>query len=322
MFGVSQWTGTSARRIFDFRNGGDPEPGYAYVIFVVTRIVTGTGGLPEIGTREVSTGTPTGTAARAPFASRATDGTAHASRRSPAASVSRTRSRVRRRVSRHHRLMRAHTARRSTGVPTRRADYRLPARCCFSSGSPCWPAPARRSAPACCPCSRRCCPPARPAGGGGRSGSCSACGDVHGHDRRARRGRRRRRARDGVAAPLAVVVLAGFGVALLCPRVAARLEAPLARLSRFGPRTAGDGFASGLLVGAALGLRLRAVRGADPRRGHLGQRGARAVVAVGARLRARARRSCCSRSALGGRRVLDRLRAAGRGPGSSGRWAP
>jgi hypothetical protein len=52
MFGVSQWTGTSARRIFDFRNGRDPEPGYAYVVFVVTRIVTGTGGLPEIETRE------------------------------------------------------------------------------------------------------------------------------------------------------------------------------------------------------------------------------------------------------------------------------
>ena len=53
---------------------------------------------------------------------------------------------------------------------------------------------------------------------------------------------------------LAVVVLAGFGIALLFPSVAARLEAPLARLSRFGPRTRGDGFASGLLVGAALGF--------------------------------------------------------------------
>src|ERR1700755_203815 len=53
---------------------------------------------------------------------------------------------------------------------------------------------------------------------------------------------------------LAVVVLAGFGVALLFPAVAARLAAPRARLSRFGPRTRGDGFASGLLVGAALGF--------------------------------------------------------------------
>src|SRR4051812_44638678 len=50
---------------------------------------------------------------------------------------------------------------------------------------------------------------------------------------------------------LAVVVLAGFGLALLAPGVAARLEAPLARLSRFGPRTRGDGFVSGLGGGAA-----------------------------------------------------------------------
>ena len=57
MFGVSQWTGTTAHRIFDFRNGGDPEPGYAYVGFVVTRIVTGTGGLPEIETRHRWDGT-------------------------------------------------------------------------------------------------------------------------------------------------------------------------------------------------------------------------------------------------------------------------
>lgn len=53
---------------------------------------------------------------------------------------------------------------------------------------------------------------------------------------------------------LAVVVLAGFGAALLLPRVAARLEAPLAALSRLGPRTRGDGFASGLVIGGALGF--------------------------------------------------------------------
>ena len=34
-----------------------------------------------------------------------------------------------------------------------------------------WPGPGRRSRPACCPCSRRCCRRARPAGGAGRSGS-------------------------------------------------------------------------------------------------------------------------------------------------------
>jgi len=52
MFGVSQWNGSTARRIFDFRNGRAPAPGYAYVVYVVTKIVTGTGGLPEIETRE------------------------------------------------------------------------------------------------------------------------------------------------------------------------------------------------------------------------------------------------------------------------------
>src|SRR3954447_20943604 len=53
---------------------------------------------------------------------------------------------------------------------------------------------------------------------------------------------------------LAVIVLAGFGVMLLAPRLADRLEAPLSRLARFGPRSAGDGFWSGLGVGAALGF--------------------------------------------------------------------
>src|SRR5215210_3659898 len=59
---------------------------------------------------------------------------------------------------------------------------------------------------------------------------------------------------DGALRSAAVVVLAGFGLALLAPRVADRLEAPLSRLARFGPRSAGDGFWSGLGVGAALGF--------------------------------------------------------------------
>jgi cytochrome c biogenesis protein CcdA/thiol-disulfide isomerase/thioredoxin len=53
---------------------------------------------------------------------------------------------------------------------------------------------------------------------------------------------------------LAVVVLLAFGFALLAPGVTARVEAPLSRLARFGPRSAGDGFWSGLGVGAALGF--------------------------------------------------------------------
>src|SRR5256714_10549314 len=53
---------------------------------------------------------------------------------------------------------------------------------------------------------------------------------------------------------VAIVVLLAFGLALLAPGIAARLEAPLSRLSRFGPRSAGSGFRSGLLVGGALGF--------------------------------------------------------------------
>src|SRR5437870_13425982 len=51
---------------------------------------------------------------------------------------------------------------------------------------------------------------------------------------------------------VAIAVLLAFGLVLLMPSVADRLEAPLSRLARFGPRTRGDGFGSGLLVGRAL----------------------------------------------------------------------
>lgn len=51
-YGVSRWDGRRAHRIFEMRNDRDPEPGYASVIYVVTTIVTDTGGLPEIETRE------------------------------------------------------------------------------------------------------------------------------------------------------------------------------------------------------------------------------------------------------------------------------
>jgi cytochrome c biogenesis protein CcdA/thiol-disulfide isomerase/thioredoxin len=54
---------------------------------------------------------------------------------------------------------------------------------------------------------------------------------------------------------LAIAVLAAFGVALVVPRLGASVEA---RLSRLGHRDAasgrGDGFGSGLLIGASLGL--------------------------------------------------------------------
>jgi cytochrome c biogenesis protein CcdA/thiol-disulfide isomerase/thioredoxin len=53
---------------------------------------------------------------------------------------------------------------------------------------------------------------------------------------------------------LAFVVLIGFGLVMLIPSLARRVQAPLSRLARFGPRARGDGFWSGLGVGAALGF--------------------------------------------------------------------
>ena len=112
---------------------------------------------------------------------------------------------------------------------------------------------------------------------------------------------------------LAVVVLLGFGVALLVPSLARRLEEPLAFLSRLGPRSRGDGFASGLVVGGALGFVYTPCAGPI----------LAAVIAVSA---ASGRSIAVGLSyavgsaivlfalSLGGRRVIDRLRAAGRGP--------
>ncbi|MDQ6748692.1 MAG: redoxin domain-containing protein [Candidatus Dormibacteraeota bacterium] len=58
----------------------------------------------------------------------------------------------------------------------------------------------------------------------------------------------------GAARSLAVVVLLAFGVVLLVPHLAERVQAPLSRLGRFGPRTRGTGFWSGVGVGGALGF--------------------------------------------------------------------
>ena len=53
---------------------------------------------------------------------------------------------------------------------------------------------------------------------------------------------------DGAVRTLAVVVLLAFGLSLLVPSLAARVEAPLTRLARFGPSDRGEGFWSGLVV--------------------------------------------------------------------------
>ncbi|HEY8625241.1 MAG TPA: redoxin family protein [Solirubrobacteraceae bacterium] len=58
----------------------------------------------------------------------------------------------------------------------------------------------------------------------------------------------------GAARTLAIVVLLAFGFVLLIPGLAERVQAPLSRLARFGPRSRGDGFWSGVGVGGALGF--------------------------------------------------------------------
>jgi cytochrome c biogenesis protein CcdA/thiol-disulfide isomerase/thioredoxin len=112
---------------------------------------------------------------------------------------------------------------------------------------------------------------------------------------------------------VAVVVLLVFGLALLMPDVAARIEAPLSRLARFGPRTTGDGFGSGLLVGGALGFVytpcaspiLAAVISVSAASGK--------TIAIGLAYAAGSAVVLLA-LALGGRRVFDRVRRAGRGP--------
>src|SRR5271165_3167261 len=112
---------------------------------------------------------------------------------------------------------------------------------------------------------------------------------------------------------LAIVVLLAFGLALLLPSLAARIEAPLSRLARFGPRSTGDGFRSGLVVGAALGFVYTPC--ASPILA--------AVISVGAAsgktiaiaiAYAAGSAIVLLLLTLGGRRLFDRVRAAGRGP--------
>ncbi len=69
---------------------------------------------------------------------------------------------------------------------------------------------------------------------------------------------------------LAIAVLLGFGVVLMVPPLAARLEAWVSRFaSRAGvARPGGEGFWSGTAVGAQPRPPLHALRRADPGRGH------------------------------------------------------
>jgi cytochrome c biogenesis protein CcdA/thiol-disulfide isomerase/thioredoxin len=115
---------------------------------------------------------------------------------------------------------------------------------------------------------------------------------------------------------VAIVVLLGFGAVLLVPRLADRIEAPLSRLARFGvggARTGGEGFSSGLIVGAALGFVytpcaspiLAAVISVSAASGR--------TIAVAVAYAAGSAVVLLALT-LGGRRVFERVRRAGRGP--------
>jgi len=121
---------------------------------------------------------------------------------------------------------------------------------------------------------------------------------------------------DGATRTFAIVVLLAFGAAMAAPTLSARLEAPLSRLARFGPKDGGDGFGSGIFVGGALGFVYAPCAGPI----------LAAVVSVSASQGATAEIVSVAIAygtgsavvllamAYGGRRVLARVRRAGRGP--------
>jgi len=121
---------------------------------------------------------------------------------------------------------------------------------------------------------------------------------------------------DGTLRTLAIAVLAVFGLTLLVPRASHWIEARMSALSRLGPRSAGDGFWSGLPVGGALGFVyapcagpiLAAVISVSASRGTTTE-----LVAVGIAYGLGSAVVLLG-IALGGRRVMDRVRRGGRGP--------
>jgi cytochrome c biogenesis protein CcdA/thiol-disulfide isomerase/thioredoxin len=112
---------------------------------------------------------------------------------------------------------------------------------------------------------------------------------------------------------IAVVVLFATGVVLLVPAIGDRLEGRLSRLAVLGPSSTGDGFRSGLLVGAALGFVYTPCAGP--------------ILAAVISVSAASGRTVAVAIAyafgsgvvlfgltLGGRALFDRVRQAGRGP--------
>ena len=112
---------------------------------------------------------------------------------------------------------------------------------------------------------------------------------------------------------VAVAVLLASGLALIVPGLADRLEARMSRIAALGPKSRGDGFRSGLLVGGALGFVytpcagpiLAAVISVSAASGRT------VAVAIAYSLGSAAVLLALT---LGGRKLFDRVRAAGRGP--------
>jgi len=120
---------------------------------------------------------------------------------------------------------------------------------------------------------------------------------------------------DGFVRTFAILVLLFFGLSLILPSLGERVEAPLSRLSRFGPRSAGSGFWSGIGVGVALGFVYAPCAGpivaaiisvGATQDSSLGLVAVAVAYGAGSAL-------TLGLMAFGGRRVLERLRRAGRG---------
>jgi cytochrome c biogenesis protein CcdA/thiol-disulfide isomerase/thioredoxin len=119
----------------------------------------------------------------------------------------------------------------------------------------------------------------------------------------------------GTTRDIAIVVLAGFGLALAVPALGHWVEDRLAPLSRLGPRRAGTGFWSGLGVGGALGFLyapcagpiLAAVISVSAAQGATAE-----IVAVGAAYALGSALTLLA-FALGGRRLTARVRRTARG---------
>ncbi len=120
----------------------------------------------------------------------------------------------------------------------------------------------------------------------------------------------------GAARTLAIVVLIAFGIVLLVPAIAERVQAPLSRLARFGPKTRGTGFASGLAVGGALGFVCAPCAGpilAAVTSVSASASGASAQVVAIALAYAVGLSAVMLLYGLGGRAILDRVRRHARG---------